>query len=85
MTDLRSHAAEIVRQVTQTGRPVVLSKHGRAVAVVISVSEYEDLRELAERSALQKAVDDADRQIRAGELVPHEEVLELLNRWAERE
>ena len=85
VTDLKSHGGEIVRQVTETGRPVVLSKHGRAVAVVLSVSEYEELQELADRSELQKAVDEAERQIREGKTVPHEEVLELLNRWADGE
>ena len=31
VTDLKAHGAELVRQVTVEGRPVVLSRHGRAV------------------------------------------------------
>jgi len=71
VTDLKSHGAEIVRQVGTTGRPVVLSKHGRAVAVLVSVDEYEDLVDARERAALRAAVDEAEAEIVAGQVVPH--------------
>jgi prevent-host-death family protein len=70
VTDLKSHGADIIRQV-ENGRAVVLSKHGRAVAVVVSVEEYENLQESAERYALQRAVEEAEAELDAGQGVSH--------------
>lgn len=77
VTDLKSHGAEIIRNV-ESGRTVVLSKHGRAVAVVVPVGEYEGLVDCAERSALQRAVDEAERELAAGQGIPHDVVAERL-------
>ena len=57
---------------------MVLSKHGRAVAVVVPVGEYEDLVEAAERSVLQHAVDEAERELESGQGIPHKVVRERL-------
>lgn len=77
VTDLKSHGAEIVRDVTG-GRTVVLSRHGRAVAVMLAVTEYEGLVAAAERAVLQRAVDEAEREISAGQGVPHATVQQRL-------
>jgi prevent-host-death family protein len=69
VTDLKSHGADIIRQV-ENGRAVVLSKHGRAVAVVVSVEEYEELQEAADRFALQRAVEE-ETELDAGQGIPH--------------
>ena len=82
ITDLKAHGGEIVRQVSETGRPVVLSRHGRAVAVVLSVGEYEALQDSADRGELQRAVHDAERDVDAGRTIPHGEVMALLARWS---
>jgi prevent-host-death family protein len=82
VSDLKAHGGEIVRQVTETGQPVVLSRHGRAVAVVLSVAEYEALQDMADRTELQKGVEEAERDIAEGRTVPHDEVMALLRRWA---
>lgn len=77
VTDLKSHGAEIIRNV-ESGRTVVLSKHGRAVAVVVPVVEYEGLVDAAERSALQRAVDEAERELAGGQGIAHDVVRERL-------
>ncbi len=41
ISDLKAKGSEIVTQVANTGRPVVLTRHGRGVAVVLAVDEYE--------------------------------------------
>ena len=38
--DLKAKAAEIVRQVNDSRRPVILTRHGRSVAVILSVMFY---------------------------------------------
>ncbi len=75
VTDLKSHGADIVKQ-AEAGRAVVLSRHGRAVAVVLSVAEYEDLSDAAEGAALQRAVDEGMRELEAGAGRSHAEVRE---------
>lgn len=80
MTDLKSHGAEIVRQTKETGRPIVLTKHGRGVAVVMALEDYEDLRETVERHALRQAVTLAEQQLDDGQFVAHEVMVEKLRR-----
>jgi prevent-host-death family protein len=82
VSDLKSHGAEIVRQVVD-GRPVVLSRHGRAVAVVLSVDDFEEMQEAAERSALLKALAVGVEDIKSGRTVPHEDVMRKLESWAD--
>jgi prevent-host-death family protein len=43
--DMKVNPGRIVRRVDETGRPVLLTSHGRGVAVVQSLSEYEAAQE----------------------------------------
>ena len=43
--DLKVNPGKIVRRVDETGRPVLLTSHGRGVAVVQSLSEFEAAQE----------------------------------------
>lgn len=43
--DMKVNPGKIVRRVDETGRPVLLTSHGRGVAVVQSLSEYEAAQE----------------------------------------
>ncbi|MHB9150991.1 MAG: type II toxin-antitoxin system Phd/YefM family antitoxin [Thermoleophilia bacterium] len=43
--DLKVNPGKIVRRVDETGRPVLLTSHGRGVAVVQSLSDYEAAQE----------------------------------------
>lgn len=85
ISDLKSSGADIVRQVNQTGRPIVLTRHGRGVAVVLSLEEYEFLSERVENLELQRAVDEAEREIADGQWVRHAEVKTKIERWANGE
>lgn len=73
VTDLKSQSAELVRR-AEEGHPVVLSRHGRAVAVLISVPDFRNLRADAEAGALLRAVQVAEAELAAGRGVPHDEV-----------
>jgi len=79
------HGAEVVRQARKTGRPVVLTQRGRGVAVVLSLRTFEDLRAAATRSALRRAVADAEHDIAARRFVEHAVVSKKLQRWARGE
>ena len=39
--DMKVNPGKVVRHVDETGRPVLLTSHGRGVAVVQGLSEYE--------------------------------------------
>lgn len=41
MTELKKNATQILQQVHNTGRPVVLTVNGKAEAVLIEAKEYE--------------------------------------------
>ena len=43
--DMKVNPGKIVRRVDETGRPVLLTSHGRGVAVVQSLSEFEAAQE----------------------------------------
>ena len=43
--DMKVNPGKIVRRVDETGRPVLLTSHGRGVAVVQSLTEYEAAQE----------------------------------------
>lgn len=65
--DLKVNPGKIVRRVDETGRPVLLTSHGRGVAVVQSLSEYEAAQEERE---FMRAVVAGLADINAGRVVP---------------
>jgi len=54
LTDLKVHPGRIVKHVVEAHRPVLLTSRGRGVAVVQSVSDYEQAEE--ERSFMRAVV-----------------------------
>jgi len=82
MSDLKSHGADIVRQVQETSRPVVLTRHGKGVAVVLSLEDYEEIQEIRERQELRQALREAERELANGAGIPHATVEAKLARWA---
>ena len=85
LSDLKSKGSDIVRQASESGRPVILTRHGRGVAAVLSIDAFEELQEQARRAELQRAVDDAERDLEAGRHVSHSDVEAKLKRWARGE
>ena len=69
--DMKVNPGKIVRRVDETGRPVLLTIHGRGVAVVQALSEYESAQEERE---FMRAVVAGLADIDAGRVVPLEEV-----------
>lgn len=43
--DMKVNPGKVVRRVDETGRPVLLTSHGRGVAVVQALDEYEAVQE----------------------------------------
>ena len=69
--EMKVNPGKIVRRVDETGRPVLLTSHGRGVAVVQALSEYEASQEERE---FMRAVVAGLSDIDAGRVVPLDEV-----------
>jgi len=73
LSEFRANAAAMLRRVRESRRPLVLTQRGHSTAVVLDVRHYEHLLEELE---LLRDVHRAERQITAGEGIPHEEARE---------
>ena len=80
LSELRAGVAAFVRQVNETRRPLLLTQHGRGVAVLVDVREFEAMQE---RLELLEDIRVAQRQFAAGKGIPHEEAkARVLGRFA---
>ncbi len=65
--DMKVNPGKIVRRIGETGRPVLLTTHGRGVVVMQAVSEYEATQEECE---FMRAVVAGLADIDAGRVIP---------------
>lgn len=82
LSDLETQTSEVVQQARSTGRPVVLTREGRGVVVLLSLEAFEDLQTSADRLEIQQAVEEAERDIAEGNWVENSEILGKLKRWS---
>lgn len=66
VTDLKRHTRELLDQVHQTGRPIILTVNGKADAVLLAAETYEKQLML---SKLVSLLDDGEKNIETGEVV----------------
>ncbi len=71
VTYLKSHAADLLQQVNDTRRPVVITQNGHARAVLQDPRSFEEMREAI---ALLKLMVQGEEDIRAGRTVEQEDV-----------
>ncbi len=69
LSEFRSSVTAFMKQVHDTKRPVVITQHGKGVAVLLDVSEYEAMTEKIE---LLGDIQVAIEQIGAGRGVAHD-------------
>jgi prevent-host-death family protein len=68
--DLRVNAEDLLRQVQETRRPIVLTQEGKGTAVLVDVESYQSLLEDLE---LLRDVHRGLADVEAGRVVSHEE------------
>jgi antitoxin YefM len=71
LTAFRANVASFVEQVRETGRPLVLTQHGKSSAVLLGAADYEALVEELE---VLRDIHVSERQLAQGEAVPHDQV-----------
>ena len=76
LATFRARAAEMMRRVTDDGRPVVITQRGRSVGVVMSPGDYDAL--MQEREVMRRVLRGLEAS-EAGRMVDDDEV------WAEVE
>jgi prevent-host-death family protein len=67
---LKANAAEIIRNIGETGNPLIITQNGEGKAVLIDIKEYD---EITETLALVQILAMADEDIEEGRCVPIEE------------
>ena len=77
VTDLKRHTREILDQVHQTGRPVILTVNGRADAVLMDAAVYEKHLQAAN---LARLLAPAEAEAAAGDTRPAAEFLKEFKR-----
>jgi prevent-host-death family protein len=79
---LKSHAAEIVKEISETRKPLLITQNGEAKLVVIDVKSYE---EQSETLALLKILALGNREIEQGLFQDAEDVFSELDEEDEDE
>ncbi|KAF1028647.1 MAG: hypothetical protein GAK37_02127 [Pseudomonas sp.] len=78
---LKSHTAEIVKNLTESREPLVITQNGEAKLVVMDVKSFE---EQAETMALLKLLALGNRQIESGQFQDLEDVFAELDKDGEQ-
>jgi len=75
LSNFKRKTSEFLRQLKETGHPVVLTINGKAELVVQDTASYQKLIELAERVERMEALQASINDMRAGKVVPVEDML----------
>jgi antitoxin YefM len=80
LTELKTKTSTLVEHVRRSRRPMLLTKRGRGVAVLLDLDEYETL---VERAAFIEAVKAGSKAAKAGDLHAHSEAEAILDSFGE--
>lgn len=80
LTDFKRNTSEFLRQLKETGHPLVLTINGKAEIVVQDAKSYQRLFELAERLETIESVKEALASVDRGEGRPVEDVFDALEK-----
>ena len=69
LSEVRTGIANFIKQVHDTKRPVIITQHGKSVAVLLDAHEYEAIQEKLE---LLSDIQTSLAQLEAGQGVAHE-------------
>ena len=75
LSEIRTGIANFIKQVHNTKRPLIITQHGKGVAVLIDANEYETMQEKIE---LLTDVQTSLTQIEKGQGIDHEDAMEIV-------
>jgi prevent-host-death family protein len=76
ITYLKSRAADLLKQVNETRRHVIITQNGEPKAVLQDPASFEEMRNAL---TLMKMISQSEQAIRDGDIVSNEEVFRDLN------
>lgn len=74
---LKSHTADLIRELSETGKPMVITQNGEATAVIQDIKTWENQQETL---ALLKLLALSQQELNAGKVVSLEEMKDHLKR-----
>jgi prevent-host-death family protein len=80
LSHFKRNTAEVMKQMKESGNPIVLTVNGKAEAVVQDAAAYQRLLELAEKAEMMEFLRQAKADADAGRTVPAREFLESLGK-----
>ncbi len=80
LSNFKRNTPEFLRQLKETGHPVVLTINGKAELVVQDTASYQKLIELAERAERMDALKASIEDMKAGNVIPADDVLAEMRR-----
>jgi len=81
LSEVRISIANYIKQVRDTKRPVIITQHGKGVAVLLDASEYEKMQE---RLELLTDVQTALGQLANGKGISHEDARKIVLRRVQK-
>src|ERR1700677_774255 len=75
LSNFKRNTPEFLRQLKESGHPVVLTINGKAELVVQDSASYQKLIELAERAERMEALQASINDMKAGKVIPADAVL----------
>jgi PHD/YefM family antitoxin component YafN of YafNO toxin-antitoxin module len=75
LSNFKRNTPEFIKQLKQTGHPVVLTINGKAELVVQDTASYQKLIELADRAERMDALRSSIEEMRKGKVSPAEDML----------
>jgi len=75
LSEVRTGIASFIKQVHNTKRPVIITQHGKGVAVLLDANEYELMQEKME---LLTEIQTSINQIENGDGIDHDEAKKMI-------
>ncbi|MDT8452926.1 MAG: type II toxin-antitoxin system Phd/YefM family antitoxin [Gammaproteobacteria bacterium] len=80
LSDFKAEASQLLKQIHENSRSLVITQNGRATAVV---QDYEQFQRQREALLMLKLMVQGEADIQNGELIPHDEVFSDLREQLE--
>lgn len=73
---VKTNAAEMLRQINETGNPIVITQNGEARGVLVDPESYQQMRDAL---GMMKLIEQGEHDIRAGKREKHDELMARLS------
>ena len=80
LTEFEHNSSALIKQLQETGQPLILTVDGTAQAVVLNAKAYQQLIELAERARSLTSIQKSLKEIEQEKTQPIEQALDALGK-----